>query len=250
MEIGLRQPKVRYLVETVTMVVLIVVAYFSITTIEALPRVDESLTRSSSVRKRVPPKPADLAKSSAAAASQRVAASVVMTGFVAPCAAREPACDIRLADVALADARPEGVRALLASLASNRCKDGEYRSFADNGYGQFHRLYSSDDRYLGVIFVDRDVCSRSPLAPTDAAIWPAPGVAVAHVLQAQGPADRKASGAGGPDRAGSALAGAERTRLEPGMSPQARSIWEEPRAPRCVAKPVMTDDELARCRTN
>ena len=249
MEIGLRQPKVRYLVETVTMVVLIVVAYFSITTIEALPRVDESLTRSSSVRKRVPPKPADLAKSSAAAASQRVAASVVMTGFVAPCAAREPACDIRLADVALADARPEGVRALLASLASNRCKDGEYRSFADNGYGQFHRLYSSDDRYLGVIFVDRDVCSRSPLAPTDAAIWPAPGVAVAHVLQAQGQAHRKTSG-GGPDRAGSSQAGAERTRLEPGTAQQPLSVWAEPRTPRCVAKPVMTDDELARCRTN
>lgn len=247
MAIGLQQPRVRYLVETVTMVILIVVAYFSVTTINALPRTDESLTRGNSTRSRVAARPDSKAGASAPVATARVAASAIMSGFVPTCGPKDPACDIRLTDVALADARPETVRAMLASLASSRCATRDFRSFVDNGYGQFHRLYSNDDRYLGVIFVDGDICARSPLTPGDAAIWPAPGVIAAHALQPNAGTDRKAGRAAPAERALPSVAAGERA-AEPGTPQNPRTVWEEPRPARCVSKPVMTDVELARCR--
>jgi hypothetical protein len=239
--------KARYVVETVTMAVLIVVAYFSITTIDALPRSDEALTQGARFASRLMPRPHPSADLPATDATARVTLASIMAGFVPACGPKDPACDIRLADVALSDTRPESVRAMLASLASSRCATPEFRRYVGSGYGQFHRLYSSDDRYLGVIFVDADVCARSPLSPGDAAIWPAPAVAAAHVPQSVASVDGKPARPGKADRAPPPSVAGERV-ADP--SALLRSGWEEPRPQRCVSKPVMTDAELARCRTS
>jgi hypothetical protein len=247
--IRLPQTKARYVVETVTMAILIAVAYFSITTINALPRSDEALTQGASFASRLRSRPHAPADVPATTATARVALQSIMAGFVPACGPKDPACDIRLADVALPDTRPASVRAMLAALASSRCATPEFRRFAGSGSGQFHRLYSSDDRYLGVIFVDADVCARSPLSPGDAAIWPAPAVAAAHVPQAVASVDGKPARPGRADRAPPTSVAGERV-TDPSTLLDRRSGWEEPRPQHCVSKPVMTDAELARCRTS
>jgi hypothetical protein len=247
--IKIQRPRARHLVEAATMGTLIVVAYFSVTTINALPRGDDSLTQGASVRSRLIPHPDAASGPPAPSSTARVTADAILTGHVPACAPKDPACDIRLADVEMADARPESVRAMLASLASNRCATPEFRSFAGKGYGQFHRLHSSDDRYLGVIFVDAATCARSPLLPGDAAIWPAPAVVAAHSSGPLAAADGKAARPGTatrvppPPLAGDGVA-------DPGALPRLRPNWDEPQPSRCISKPVMTDVELARCRTS
>ena len=228
---------------------LIIVAYFSVTTINALPRDDDSLTQRASVRSHRVPHPDATSGPPATASTARVTADAVMTGHVPACAPKDPACDIRLADVEMADARPESVRAMLASLASNRCATPEFRSFAGNGYGQFHRLYSSDDRYLGVIFVDTATCARSPLLPGDAAIWPAPAVVAAHSSGSLAAADGKPARSGTSGRVPPPSVAGDRV-ADPGALPRLRPNWDEPQPSRCISKPVMTDADLARCRTS
>jgi hypothetical protein len=247
--IRLQQPKARYVVEAATMGILIVVAYFSITTINALPRADDSLTQGVKARSRLAQIVHPAAVPPETASTARVGVRDILNGFVPACGSKDPACDIRLADVALDEARPESVRAMLASLASNRCATPEYRKFAGNGYGQFHRLYSSDDRYLGVIFIDADTCARSPLPPGDAAIWPAPAVVAANAPLPVAANDGKSARPGTAGRSLPPSAAGERG-PEPGALPHLRSVWEEPRPQRCISKPVMTDTELARCRTS
>jgi hypothetical protein len=245
MTVPLPKPRVRYVVEAMMMLGLACATYFSVTTLNALPRLDASLTGPTSPRSSVL-KRAGKAGPPAAPSAQRATHASVVAGMAIQCGARDAACDVSLTDVSLAEARPESVRRMLAALATTRCKDTDFRGNVDTGFGQFHRLYSNDDRYLGVIYVDREICGRSPISPDDTAVWPAPGVSAALALQGSG--ERKAARTASSDTVATRDAGSERHAADPGARAP-RSVSEQPRPAPCVAKPVMTDAELARCRT-
>jgi len=243
--VPLPKPRVRYVVEAMMMLGLAGATYFSVTTLDALPRLDASLTGPTSPRSSVL-KRAGKAERPATASAQRATSASVVAGTGIQCGARDAACDVSLTDVSLAEARPDSVRRMLASLATIRCKDRDFRGSVDTGFGQFHRLYSNDDRYLGVIYVDREICGRTPISPDDTAVWPAPGVSAALALQGSG--ERSAARSATPATVATRDTAPARHPAEPGAR-AARAASEEPRPAPCVAKPVMTDAELARCRT-
>jgi hypothetical protein len=256
--IALSKTRTRYIVEALTMVGLVVATYFSISTINALPGVDDSLTASAAPRGGAATRGATTAARGGATSkgtgtgttSQQSMPLSGLAGGTIQCGQKEPACDVHLTDLPLAEARPESVRGALAALATARCSDRDFRGAVDAGYGQFHRLYSNDGRYLGVIFVDRDVCLRSPIAVDDVAVWPAPGVEAARALHASRSSDQRLARAGPAEAFSARDATGERARGDP-LDRQSRYVvGEEKRVPGCVMKPVMTDAELARCRSN